>query len=369
MKSTEVRMPNFDVNESKAVVTELKHKDGTKVVEGEQILTAENTKSINEIEAPCNGYIAYVCAQFDEKQAGDCLAIIFETEEDYQAYVSHQTSDQAAAAVQIDATKKAVQLAEKLGVQLELIARQKGDGTIRTEDVQRYYDQTNQKSAASMTPVFRYDRERTVIVGAGKGAEVVIDILLDDFDRDIIGLVDDNVREMQNYHYPIFDCGVFDFPESIDKGRYDTVIISIGATLNTMKLRRRIFEEYRKYEIPFTNAISKNCEIRRGVKIGSGNIIGANTYIGTMTVVGDNNSIGYGTCLGHHNMVGNHNLIAPGCMTSGSVNIGDSCILPAGIAVRNRISIGNNVIVPLGYAIQRDLQDDTVIRENIHGDH
>ncbi len=362
---TEVTMPNFDVNETSASIADIKVENKQFVKEGQILLTTENTKTVHEIISPADGYILLLCHKMQTKSVGTRLAVIFESLKELEEFDTNCQSAQDSDAMEsadINATKKALDLANKLNIDLAVLAKLKKDDVIKVKDVQEYFDNTNKENIKT-TPVFKYDRERVIIIGAGNGAEVVIDILLDDFNKQIIGLVDDNVTEMANYDYPVLKCNVPDFPEKVDRNAYDTVIISIGSTLKSMQLRKKVFEQYSDAGIIFTNAIAKSAEIRRGAKIGTGNIIGAGSYIGTLTHVGNNNSISYGVYIGHHNVIGDHNLLAPGLFTSGSVKIGNECIIPAGVVVRNLVDIGNRVAVPVGYAIANSISDDTIIKQ------
>lgn len=370
MNYIKVILPNFDVNESEATVTAIKVNNGEFVEAQQALFLTENTKAVNEIITPESGFVMILCNEFETKKAGDTLALIFSSKEELEKFdvlsLQNQTSRTIESIDNLNITKKARELAEKLGVDLNNLALNNKGNVIKTKDVQEFYDNAMQKKNEPIKKsVFKYDRERIVIIGAGNGAEVVCDILLDDYDKIIVGMVDDNVKELKNYDYPVLECGVFDFPDKIDRTFYDAVIISLGSTLKTMKIRKQIFDDYCQKEIRFINAISKDAEIRRGVKIGTGNLIGARSYIGTMTQIGDNNSISYGTFIGHHNIIGNNNLLAPGLFTSGSVTVGNDCIIPAGIVTRNLVDIGNNVILPVGYVVANSIPDNTIIQQNI----
>ncbi|SFB94318.1 PglD-related sugar-binding protein [Butyrivibrio sp. YAB3001] len=363
MNYTEIKMPLIDVNDDKAKVTEILFAEGEFVRTGEVVLSAENTKATSDVVSPRDGYFLPLCKPFDERKSGDTIAIIFESEAELATYKkSGNNASMAGNIVEVNATKKAIALATELGISIAQIADEKGGGVVKEKDVETYAANHNLVSEKKQKPVFELKRERVVIIGAGYGAEVVIDILLDYPDIEIVGLVDDNVKQLRNYKYTVLDCGIKDFPDKYGSDFYDSVIISIGANFSSMKFRRQVFEDYTKRGVSFTNAISKSAEIRRGVQIGVGNIIGSGCYIGTLTRIGDNNSISYGTNIGHHNIIGSHNLIAPGVFTSGADVIGDSCIIPAGVAVVNRAIIGDDVVVPVGYAVTNNLESGSVIK-------
>ncbi len=363
MSRTKVTMPVIDVNEEKATITEILFGEGDEVRKGDIIMSAENTKATSDITSPSDGFFLPICKSFEEIVSGKTIAFIFDTIDELADYKrSDDSVDIEDEKVDINATKKALALAKEKGIDIAIIASMKGDGVIKEKDVQEYIN-SNVKEISDVKPSFILKRERVVIIGAGNGAEVVIDILLDDPTKEIVGLVDDNVRKLKNYSFPVLDCTIKDFPDKYGLDFYDTAIISIGANLSSMKFRRSVFEDYVRRGVKFTNAISKSAELRRGVQLGVGNIIGSGCYIGTLTRIGDNNSISYGTNIGHHNIVGSHNLFAPGVFTSGSDEIGNSCILPAGVAMVNRAVIGDDVVVPVGYAITNNLESGTVIKK------
>lgn len=358
-----IELPSFDVNDSEATITDVFVKNREKIDRGKKLFAVENTKAVNIIEATESGYIFVICKKFDVKKTGDKLAYLFDNLEELGHFETEEVKKENNES--INATKKALELATELGVNIRDVAAEKEGEVIKVKDVQSFFDKHSENKPSPYSHIFKYDRERVVIAGAGNGAEVVIDILRDDHEKDIVGLIDDNVKKFANYDYKIFECGILEFPNRIDCCEYDTVIISIGATLKSMRFRKMIFEKYKEVGIRFTNAIAKSADIRRGVKIGVGNIIGAQSYIGTLTEIGDNNSISYGTFIGHHNLVGSNNLIAPGFISSGSVEIGDGCVIPAGVVTRNCVKIGNNVVLPVGYAVVNSIDKDTIVQEQL----
>lgn len=359
----ELYLPNFDVNEAESIITEIYVSEGDHVSCGDILISVENTKMTKDLLAEEDGYIKLCCEEFEERKAGDLLAVIFSSKEDYEQYKEGLNGGGKEAQTEVNATKKAIALAERLNVDITQVAKAKGAGVIKTLDIEAYAQKQNKTSVH--TPhqrINQYDRERVVIIGAGKGAEIVIDILMDDIDKYVVGLVDSFEKEFSSYSYPLLPCAADDFPDKIDRGQYDTVILSIGSTLKTMAFRNELFRKYQEKGVPFTNAISREANIRRAVKIGTGNIIMHNCYIGTGTNIGDNNIISYGLNLGHHCSVGNGNLFGPGFTTAGCVDVGNECIIMTGVQTRSFLSIGSHVVLPVGYAVKEDIPDNMTIQ-------
>lgn len=358
----EVRLPRIDVNETEATIKAVLVKTGDAVRKGQPLVEVETTKAAETLESPRDGYVQILVQEGEVHPFGTVVARVFERKEDLdQALQTSAQEPREAEAPQVRATRRAVERARELGIDLSQIPK---EGLILEKDVVAFYEQKQKgfKEIARPTPRFKYDLERVVVIGAGRGAEVVVDILADDPDKVIVGLVDDKVTEFPLLNLPVIFHSVWEFPQKFDRGAYDTVILSIGANLRTMQLRHEIFTHYKEHGLRFTNAIARSAEIRRGVKLGEGNIIGGQVYIGASTRIGHDNLISYGAKIGHHNIVGDGNLIAPGVVTSGSVKIGSFCILSAGVTVINRVEIGDRVVLPLGYAVTRDLPPGTLIK-------
>lgn len=359
----EIRIPKFDVNDSSVTITEIFAENGSFVRKGDRILKAESTKMVREITSEEEGYIKLAAECFDVKNNGDVVAVLYDTKEECDSAEAPK-KEESAAPSQVNATAKAIALAKQHSVDLAELAKQKNGGIIKTSDVEDYVKNRSFAKPANRcsgvpTAINIYDRERVLIIGAGRLSEQVIDIMLDDRDKTIVGLVDSYKTEYQSYSYPVFTCNVHEFPDKIDRGLYDTVIIAFGGDKKAMMFRKELYELYKSKGVRFTNAIGDNANIRRAVRLGDNNIIMHNCFIGTGSQIGSDNIISYGTCIGHHCVIGSHNLLAPSFITPGSVKVGDDNIIMTNVKTINYITIGNNVILPVGYNVMSDIPDNT----------
>jgi acetyltransferase-like isoleucine patch superfamily enzyme/glycine cleavage system H lipoate-binding protein len=351
-----IKLQQIDSNSDKAIITKIHIKSGDYVAKNDTLFDVETAKTVDIIITEIEGYIDVICEELSEYNIGDELAKIYSSKEEFDHFI-HVAKMVLNNNNSLNATQKAINKAKELAIDINLI---KKDGIINESDVIKFIGKnleiTNKK------PIFKYDRERVVIIGAGMGADVVCDILLDDNNKVIVGLVDDNVKEYNFIPLPILNSKIETFPNEIDKEFYDTVIISIVSGHKSLIFREKIFNEYSNQGIKFTNAIPKNIDIRRFTKIGTGNLICSDVYIGTCTIIGDNNFISYGCKIGHHNVIGNSNMIAPNVVTSGDVKIGNRCVFAACVTTMNRLSIGNDVILPVGFSVLKDYEDDVVVK-------
>lgn len=361
----EMKIPRFDVNDNNVTIMEVKVEDGSFVKKNDIIFIAESTKMTREILAEKDGYIKLMVDCYDVKAVGETVAFIFDTESEYKQFKENSDMISKEEAQQINITAKAKALAEQLHIDINELAESKKEGIIKTADVEKYAEKKKKDGNESIfineipKAINIYDRERVMIIGAGRLSEQVIDILLDDKDKSIVGIVDSYKTEYNSYSFPLFNCNIQDFPEKIDRSCYDTVIIALGGDKKSMNFRRELYMNYKKFDIRFTNAIGDNTNIRRAVKIGENNIIMHNCFVGTGAQIGNDNIISYGSCIGHHCVIGSHNLFAPGFITPGSVKVGDRNIIMTGVKTINYVTIGNDTIIPVGYNIETNIPDGT----------
>lgn len=363
----EIKIPKFDVNDDTVTITDILVEEGEKINSDDIIIVAESTKMAREIKSEENGYIHLLVKCFDVKATGDIVAMVCGTKEEYDELLRNADTfkgDETGSdepEVKVNATAKAIALAKQYNVDIQEVAKNKKDGIIKTSDIEQFVKGTKniakQDVSAIPTTINIYDRERVIIIGAGRLSEQVIDILLDDKDKSIVGLVDSYKTEYASYSFPVFNCDIKDFPNRIDRGLYDTAIIALGGDKNAMLFRKELYTYYKSQGIKFTNAIGDNVNIRRAVKIGENNIIMHNCYVGTGSQIGDDNIISYGTCIGHHNIIGSHNLFAPAFITPGSVKVGDNNIFMTNVKTINYITIGNDVVLPVGYNVVENISD------------
>lgn len=358
----EIKMPKFDVNDSSVTIIQIYVSDGDFIKKGERIVKAESTKMAREIIANEDGYIKLYAKNFDVKNYGDTIAILYDTEEEYKNAVARIEDTNNNSVSNINATTKAIARAEQLGIDISAVAAAKKEGVIKAIDVEKYAE-LMKKSAHSEQLKFStktiniYDRERVLIIGAGQVSEQVIDILLDDKDKYVAGIVDSYKTTYNSYSYPFFNCDIFNCTDFIDNSYYDTAIVAIGGNKRAMALRKKVYEILKQKGVKFTNAIGNNANIRRAVSIGENNIIMHNCFIGTGAHIGNNNIISYGSCIGHHNNIGSDNLFAPAVSIAGDVTIGDGNIFMTGVNIISFATIGSSIVFPVGYNVMEDVPD------------
>jgi len=202
---------------------------------------------------------------------------------------------------------------------------------------------------------------RVFIYGAGRGSQMVAEILNSNPQYQATGLIDDNPDLWGKKVAGLDVLGGKDALLTLwRKGAFDKAVISL-ATPTTMHVRRELYLDLKNTGIAFTNAIHSSAMISPSVQIGENNVISAGVVIGTMAQVGDNNRISSHCTIEHHSLAGSHNFFGAHCVTGGAVVIKDNCVFGLGSIIDSLLTIGNGVKVANGGKVACDLPDGSVI--------
>lgn len=349
----EIKAKMIDANENTAKVSKIYFKDGEKVKKGDILITLETTKATEDIEAEEEGNIKYFIKEGDDVKLNQSLCLIYKTKEELEDFTNKNARifENNIENTEIRATKKAKDLAKKLSVNLMEI---KKDGIIKERDVKDFankYD--NKRKYDFYKGPFKYDWERVVIIGAGKGSGLVYDILLLE-KKNPIGLIGSPIDKKHLPNIPVLFENDNDFIKNRKQIDFDTIIISIGMNI---KLKSKLYNRYKEENFIFTNAIHPSSIIATEVKIGEGNIICQGVTIGYQTVINNNNWIASKVNIDHHNLLGSNLLIGPGTCTSGSVSIEDNVMIGTGCFFEPNLHIEENKIIKSGTIVNGRILD------------
>jgi UDP-perosamine 4-acetyltransferase len=195
-----------------------------------------------------------------------------------------------------------------------------------------------------------------VILGAGKGAEVILDILFWNMGVRVIQIRDDNVFGTQLCGIDVVrGCKVPDLRKDVK------LIVSITSN---MKYRRELFEYYKDRGYSFMNVIHGCALVSDSSVWGEGNVVCAGARVGIQSKIGDNNMISSHCDIEHHNEVGSHNLFGPGVKTSGSVKIGDSNVFGVNAGLTPGVKVASYCSVAGGLCLWHDLRGNEHLKWN-----
>jgi UDP-perosamine 4-acetyltransferase len=197
-------------------------------------------------------------------------------------------------------------------------------------------------------------RPRTVVIGAGGHAKVVIDILLDSSDVELVGCVSAEATAASLLGVPILG-GDEVLPRVLAEG-IRHAFVAIGENKVRAKLQRRAEAS----GFLLINAISRHAVLSDRVTLGTGIVIMPGAVVNVDTVVGDGAIINTRASVDHDGNIGAFAHIGPGATLAGNVTVGEGAFLGAGTTVIPRRSIGAWTTAGAGAVIVRDLPDGVV---------
>lgn len=356
----ELHIEKINVSDNKFLVTKLHQQNGSEVKAGDLIYSIESSKASKDVTAPCDGFIFFAngVKEFEEYPANYLIAQIVDTNENPFAKVAEtaevtEATEETKEEVNVIATKEALSLAAKHGVDLSKIDAE----YITKWDVLEYI-----KLLDLGTFGYNSTIKRVALIGAGLGAMQVIDLIshLDGFRA--VALYDDTPEKQGTFVYGVPVVGKIDF-ESITMdykmGKFDYIVNAISTS---NEFRKKCFDELTALEVPYCNLIHPSAVIGHYVTMGTGNIVLPFTHIGPNTVLGNDCFLTAKASIEHHNVVGSHVTCGPSVMTSGCVTIGDCVRFGTGVFVEPHVEIGDNCLIASGTIVTNNVPENTIVR-------
>jgi sugar O-acyltransferase (sialic acid O-acetyltransferase NeuD family) len=197
-------------------------------------------------------------------------------------------------------------------------------------------------------------KEKLVVFGAGGHAKVVIDMIEQQGNYEIAGLLDDDLRHQGSrfFGYPVLGTRA-DLP-ALFSARLRYAIVTIGD--NTSRAAVAALLDRGGWQ--FASAVHPRACMGRGVKIGPGSVVMAGCVVNADAHLGAQVIINTGTTVDHDCRIEDAVHIAPGCHLCGGVSVGQGSFLGAGSTVTPGVRIGRKVIVGAGSTVLRDIADE-----------
>lgn len=291
---TEIKIPQINVNEDLVTLVEWYVRDHATVNVGDLVCCIETTKTVMELEAERPGIIHILAKEGEKIKVGHCIGYIMDSLEEIrqiEAEIFIKTE------YEIQATKKALKLAEQLNIDLRQI---KINRTIREKDVLTF-SQTMKPIDTRPIPV--------IIERRGKVDPIFLDMISND--KNFAKLSSDLKVHLYRQNGAIIGADV-----KIGGGSF---IISENIDLGDR------------------SEIGENCYIKTESFVlgkmsiigNSANIVTKVVQIGDMLFSGNNITIGGGGAFGEN----------------AGLFVGDNCLISSGCVLNTgeRIVIGNEV--------------------------
>ncbi len=194
-----------------------------------------------------------------------------------------------------------------------------------------------------------------ILIGAGGHASSCIDVIEQDNDYKIIGLIGrkDEVGS-QILNYPIIgtDEDLFSF-----KNKYQNAFITLGQIDSPLK-RIEIFNLIKDLGYLTPSIISSKAIVSKNTTIGDGSIIMHGSIINARANIGENCIINSLSLVEHDVKVSDHSHISTGAIINGGVEIGLGSFIGSGAVIKEGIKIGKGCVIGMGLSVRHDIPDN-----------
>lgn len=201
---------------------------------------------------------------------------------------------------------------------------------------------------------------RSVILGGGGHAGVLLDVLLDIKTIEIVGILDQNQAKWGTSLYGVKVLGGDEqLRKLLDEG-VDSFIVGLGGARNNNP-RAALYVKGRQSGLHPINVIhpkaiiSKRVTLQEGVQVLGGAIINAGVRIGVNVLANT------GAIIEHDCDIGDHVHIATRATLAGGVKVGARAHLGAGATIRQGIRIGEAAVVGAGAVVVSDVEPGSVV--------
>ncbi|SHO47120.1 NeuD/PglB/VioB family sugar acetyltransferase [Anaerocolumna xylanovorans] len=348
MSKFEILMPRLGTNDNFVTIGLWNVKNGDMVKAGQIIAIIETTKETQDLEAEKDGYIYLKYVEGDDVEVGKVIAYISAEKEELN---EEKTSSTVA---QLNITKKALELAEKNGIDLSKLDSSK---MIREKDILVLLGEKKVSKRNIANDV--------IIVSGGGVAKMCIDILRESKNYNIAGITDIKLKT-GNEVMGVPVLGNDDILDELKDKGYMLAVNAIGgiANDNTGKLfflRENMYNIIKSKGFFMPNIIHPNAFIESSAELGEGNLLLAGAIVGSDVKIGNDCIINTGAIVSHDCIIEDHAKISPGAILAGNVQIGENSLIGMGVTIYIGVKIGKNVIISNGKNIFSDVPDNSII--------
>ena len=201
--------------------------------------------------------------------------------------------------------------------------------------------------------------DKILLIGAGGHARSCIDVLEEENQFEIAGLVEKDESIINaNLGYPII--GTNDNLDNLRKN-YDYALVTVGQ-IKSPAIRVKLYQLLKELDFTLPAIISPKAYVSKHAQIGEGTIVMHGAIVNANAKIGNNCIINNTTLIEHDAVIGDHCHIATGAIINGEVSVGNETFIGSGAVTKQCISIGNNCIVGAGIILKNDVKHNLSIK-------
>jgi sugar O-acyltransferase (sialic acid O-acetyltransferase NeuD family) len=346
-----VLVPMVNPNENESILVKLFVREGQAVKTGDVLATFETTKSTLELAADHEGFILGL-----NSHEGDLLKtnqhLCFIGKKADQSYPKVQpnietTQESKPAPANLKITKPAIELAKKMGVDLNTLPR----NVLITE-----------KTIHALLTENSMDVDMTtlIIYGGGGHAKSLIDLIWAEGKYQILGVLDDGIPAGSN----LLGVSVLGGGEKLPELRREGCAQAINAVggIGNISPRLKVYEKIREAGFTCPNVIHPRSFIEPTAILGQGGQFFFNSYIGSDVQIGFGCIVNTGAIVSHDCILGDFVNLSPGAILAGAVEIGERALVGMGVTINLAVKIGAGARIGNSAVIKGDVPENGIVR-------
>jgi sugar O-acyltransferase (sialic acid O-acetyltransferase NeuD family) len=196
-------------------------------------------------------------------------------------------------------------------------------------------------------------KKEIVLIGAGGHARACIDVIEQDGEFQIVGLVGKNEEiGSQVYGYEVMsdDSMLLELAK-----RIPFALITVGQ-IHESKNRINLFQRATSAGFTLASIRSPRAYVSPKATIGVGTIIMHDAMVNAGAKIGNNCIINSKALIEHDSVISDNCHISTGALINGYVTVLSGSFVGSGSVIKNGISVGENSVVGMGSVIRQDLK-------------
>ena len=184
-----------------------------------------------------------------------------------------------------------------------------------------------------------------VLIGAGGHCRSVIDVIEQNGQYKIAGIVDNSLSCGTN----VLGYSILGNDEDLPKIAltFKYALISVGQ-IKSASLRIRLFNLALKAGFELPSIISPLAYVSKHASIGKGVVVMHNALINSNAIIGDNCIVNSKALVEHDCEISNHCHISTNAIINGGVQIGSESFIGSGVITKQSITINKNSFIKAG---------------------
>ncbi len=203
-------------------------------------------------------------------------------------------------------------------------------------------------------------RKKTIGLGAGGHAKVLLEILLADPTIEILGLLDASEEKWGKklLGVPILGGDIL-MPKLVREG-VTNFFVGVGSTGNTAP-RKAVFDHALKLGLKPLTILHPTAILSPHAYLSIGSCVMAGAIINADAWISPNCCVNTAAVIEHDCMLGRHSFVGPGALLAGGVKVGVGGFVGIGATIRQSIRIGAGGIVGAGAVVIKNVAPRQIV--------